>query len=136
MPVTQPQAERLTALAVDIRPHGARRWDPAGVMAAIAKVRHLALADVALAVIRAADDRDLDTPGAIGNTQTSCWRERATHRPTDRPAMTPHSTCGICGQHRTRCEANPHAEHDFEPLAVTRSLGRPRPGTEHQEQPA
>lgn len=133
MPVTQDQAQRLAALAVDARPHGARRWDAAGVMAAIAKVRHLALADVALAVIRAADDRDLETPGAIGNTQTSCWRERATNRHVDRPHLTPGNTCGICGQHRTKCEQNPYAEHDFEALAYTRSLGRPRPGTEHQE---
>lgn len=76
MPVTRHQAQLLAELAADLRPRGARRWDIPGIINAIEKVQTLALADVAATVVRAATDHTLDTPGAIGNTQTSAWRER------------------------------------------------------------
>jgi hypothetical protein len=111
-------ADRLVLLAVDLRPNGARRWDHAGIRAAIRKVQHLALADVALAVIRAADDRTLETPAPIGNPKAHCWRERATDRPQEHAPYDHGTACGICDQSRTRCEANPHSEHTYEPKPI------------------
>lgn len=68
--VTKDQAQMLTALAVACRPNGARRWDSAGVMAALEKVRDRNLASVILATIRAASDRDVETPGVIPTNGT------------------------------------------------------------------
>jgi len=80
MPVTKDEAHMLATLAVACRPHGAPRWDAPGVVAAVGKVAHLSLADVALATIRAADDSTTKTPGVIGNTRSECWRERKPNR--------------------------------------------------------
>lgn len=117
MPVTKPQAEMLTALAVAARPHGARRWDPAGVMAALLKVRHLDLATVGMAVLRAASDRTIDTPGAIGNLGSPCWVERPVER--WQPEKVERSNrCGVCNQRREVCERTPRwadDDHTFVP---------------------
>lgn len=119
------QAQMLASLACAARPHGAPRWDEAGVMAAIAQVRHLDLAEVNRAVMTAARNRALTTPGAIGNTSSEVWR--AASSPTrsttsssssssssgsERPD--PNGTCQICGKARYHCERNPHADHRFE----------------------
>jgi hypothetical protein len=81
MPLTDKDIRALVHLAVRCRPSGASRWDEAGIFAAIAKVRHMHLSDVALAVIRAADDDKAKTPGVIANTQAPNWAERNTSRP-------------------------------------------------------
>lgn len=65
-------------LAADARANGARRWDTPGTIAAIRKVQHLALPHVAMAVLRAAADRTLNTPAAIADLRSSAWRERLT----------------------------------------------------------
>jgi hypothetical protein len=96
--VTHDQAQLLATLARAIRPHGARRWDEAGIVAAIGRVKHLALADVAQAVIRAADDRSLETPGAIGNPSAPCWKERVADRPQPITPYDPAKFCDICGK--------------------------------------
>ena len=120
MPVTRAQAEQIAQLAAASRPHGARRWDIPGIVAAIGKVQHLALADVAMAALRGASDRSLDTPGAIANTGSSCWRERlsepgSTRRPFDRQR-----SCQICGFEREDCARrwakHPTDSHEFEPI--------------------
>lgn len=117
MPVTKPQAEMLATLATAARPHGAPRWDAPGVMAALAKVAHLELAEVMMAVGRAARDRDLDTPAAIGNPAAPCWIERPVERWMP-DKTTPEGRCGICGNRRDRCENGPRFaddDHRFEP---------------------
>ena len=112
MPLNDQDIRALSYLAARCRPPHAPRWDEAGIAAAIAKVKHLHLADVALSVIRAADDAKAETPGVIANTQAPNWQERGVravpHEPYDR-----HTFCGICGQTQSRCESNPHAEHTF-----------------------
>lgn len=117
MPVTKDQAEMLATLATAARPHGARRWDAPGVMAALSKVRGLELADVMMAAGRAARDRDLDTPAAIGNPSAPCWVERPVERYV--PVKTkPAERCGICARPRRVCESVPRFaddEHTFEP---------------------
>lgn len=118
MPVTRDQAQMLAALACAARPYGAAQWDPAGVVAAVSKVAGLELADVAMATMRAAADRDLKTPGAIGNTATSAWRERVTETPVHRTEHEP--SCGICGFTRSECRRRWEADHDFEPIGEVR----------------
>lgn len=117
MPVTKNQAEMLASLGAAARPTGARRWDAPGVMAAIGKVRHLELAEVLMAVGRAARDRDLETPAAIGNPGAPCWIERPVER-WEPDKTTPEHRCGICGNPRGRCETAPRFagdDHAFEP---------------------
>lgn len=117
MPVTKDQAEMLAALAVAARPHGARRWDAPGVVAAIGKVKHLELAEVIMAVGRAARDRDLTTPAAIGNPSAPCWIERPVERFVP-DKTTPEGRCGVCGKARAVCESAPRFaddDHRFEP---------------------
>jgi hypothetical protein len=121
MPVTQDQARTLAQLAVDCRPHGARRWDIQGVYAAIGKVKDRHLADVVLAVIRAADDRSADTPGVINAPGSLHWKERGTDRPTPTTGKYDAAThCGTCSQpeHICRRIAAGHDDgHEFVPAA-------------------
>lgn len=116
MPVTDDQAKQLAVMACAARPHGAPRWDPAGVYAAIRKVQNLALTDVMRAVANAADDRELVTPGAIGNPSAPCWRTRSPDHtrvyvpdtwddPTDR--------CAECSKPRSVCESIKSSGHTF-----------------------
>jgi hypothetical protein len=110
MPVTKDQAHALAALVVACRPYGAPRWDEAGVLAAIGKVRHLALPDVILAAVRAADDRSTKTPGVLANTTSPCWRERGTDRPQPIEAYRADAFCHACAKPQDRHSA---ADHPF-----------------------
>ncbi len=114
MPLTDQDIRALTFLAARCRPRGAPRWDDHGIAAAIAKVRHLHLSDVALSVIRAADDADAKTPGVIANTSAPNWRERASTRPVPREPYDRQTFCGTCSQPEDRCRAHPDPEHEFE----------------------
>lgn len=93
MPVPEVWVERLAALAIECRPHGAPQWDMPGTMTAVRKVQHLELAEVAAACARAGADRTLRTPAAIGDTTSSAWRERfAEHGPTKARICAVHGT--------------------------------------------
>lgn len=134
MPLSDQDIRALTYLAGRCRPPHAPRWDEAGIAAAIAKVRHLHLADVALATIRAADDASARNPGVIANTQSPNWRERGTSRPAPREPYDRTSFCGTCGQPESRCTANPHNDHDFE-TTEQRDARIARERTARQETP-
>ena len=117
MPVTKPQADMLATLAAAARPHGAPRWDVAGIVAAIGHVKHLHLADVMRAVANAADDRDAKTPGVIANLRSTCWQDRPM-RPAELEVIPPEQRCGICAKSRDKCEGGPRFaddDHAFEP---------------------
>ncbi|WP_231496213.1 hypothetical protein [Nocardioides sp. URHA0032] len=123
--MTKDQAEMLTALAIAARPHGARRWDAPGVMSALGKVAHLDLAEVIKAIGRAAGERDLETPAAIGNTAALCWTERRVER-FEPEKTTPETRCGICGKSRALCATAPRFggdDHSFEPDFKIRTGG-------------
>lgn len=121
MPVTREQAAQLASLAAAMRPHGARRWDEPGIVAAIAKVAHLALSDVAMAVTRAASDRTADNPGVISATTSIHWREKAAERahqtPPRRDEECPHhpgqrvANCGGCNADRLGGDQPPVRHH-------------------------
>lgn len=104
MPLSDQDIRALTYLAGRCRPTGAPRWDEAGIFAAIAKVRHMALDDVALSVIRAASDFNAKTPGVIANLRAPNWQERAgadarPYEPTAREDW-----CEYCGKPRELCQ--------------------------------
>lgn len=122
MPVTKDQAEQLAALACAARHVKAQRWETAGVVNAIGRVRHLALADVALAVFRAADDPAVNTPGVIANPRSACWHERATDRPEMwQPNTIPaHERCSTCSKRQPDCARVRFADddHEFTPASL------------------
>jgi hypothetical protein len=121
--ISDQQVRALAFLAADARPHGARRWDQAEIIAAVEKIRHLRLVDVGLALLRCADDRDANSPFAITNLKSPHWRERDTSwqapiEPFDRA-----ETCGTCGQRRHVCESKPHADPPFESAGLSARNG-------------
>lgn len=125
MPVSKDQAAQLADIAAACRPYGAPQWDRSGIVAAIGKVKHLSLADVALAVIRAADDRDAKTPAVITNSRSQHWRERKTDRPAEREPYDPTTYCGICGKSEADCRARESAmpediRHEFTSAITTK----------------
>lgn len=118
MTVTPDQARMLATLATNCRPNGARRWDTAGIMAALKQVSDRGLAEVIMATIRAASDRDCETPGVIP-TAGSHWREQvgaAGFTPTAVPVGT---RCTVCGK----------GEHPVTDHAFRRPQPKPTPET-------
>ena len=112
MTVTDQEIRALTFLAKACRPTGAARWDEAGTVAAIAKVRDRQLATVAMAVIRAAADRDVESPGVIP-TNGSHWAESAAVASYIPNVIPPAERCGICNKARAKCVSDPrHADDD------------------------
>lgn len=116
MTVTRDQAQMLATLASDCRPHGATPWDAAGIMAKVGEVKHLTLADVILAVIRAADDRDAKTPGVITAPASTYWRERGT-RPANREPYDAGGTCSTCSLPHDRCRQVWAGDHEYVSVA-------------------
>lgn len=114
MPVTRDQAHRLAEDTRDARreTRGAHQWDVPGIVAAIGKVQHLAFAEVMKACARAAADRTLQTPAAIGDTRSSAWRERiADAAPTEKWDG---PVCDICTRPQPDCERRaPISGHGF-----------------------
>src|SRR5689334_13707822 len=108
MPLNDQDIRALTYLAERCRPYGAPRWDSAGIFAAIAKVRQLNIADVALSVIRAADDEKAETPGVIANTDAPNWQERRTNRPQPLEPYNPNTFCEWSGRPMDRCAGADH----------------------------
>lgn len=106
MPVTRDQAAQLTTLARSLRPHGASRWDEAGIYKAIGAVKDFDAAEVAMVVICAASDRNLESPGAIGNTKSPLWQHRWRNPEPQsiRAPFEPAATCGECSKPRDVCD--------------------------------
>jgi hypothetical protein len=119
--LTDQQIRAIAFLAAAARPHGARRWNEAGIIAAIDKVRSRSLVEVTVAVMRAADDRGADTPGVIP-TAGPHWRS-STDDATEGvlpQRYDPNTTCGICGQPDWRCaQTAAYSDHAFEPVHAT-----------------
>jgi len=96
MSIDDQQIRALAFLAKSCRPTGARRWDEAGIVAAIAQVRSRSLPEVAMAVIRAASDRDCQTPGVIPSNG-SHWAESVSVRPAVVESAPVGTRCTVCG---------------------------------------
>lgn len=134
MPLTDQDIRALTYLAIQCRPPHAPRWDDAGTYAAIAKVRHLNLADVALATIRAAADPGAQTPGVIANPQAPNWTERSTVRTHLLEPYDAGSFCGTCNQPEHRCRAHVRPDHEFV-TATAAGIRAARDRQQRQEKP-
>jgi hypothetical protein len=104
--------DRLAMLAIDCRPHGAPQWDMPGTRAAIKRVQHLALADVAAACARGGADRTLRTPAALGDTTSSAWRERLTEPVPTKPRICPTHATQYHGATCPSCRADQLAGPD------------------------
>lgn len=124
--ITEQQARAIAFLARDMRPHGARRWDERGTYAAVMKVRDRKLSDVVLAVARAADDRDANTPNVLLTPRSPHWRERDTGWVPPSEPFDAVTTCGICGLTETRCKTNPNGGHEFVSHLDSKRARRPK----------
>lgn len=121
MPVTDQQARALAFIASAVRPHRASTWDEAGIVANIAKVRDRDLAAVALAVIRAASDREAKSPGVIP-TNGPHWSERLVEPKWEPNILSRDERCSVCSQREDRCRtlaATDPDPHEFVPASAT-----------------
>lgn len=117
MTVTRDQAQMLATLATACRPTGARRWDAAGVMAALEKLRERDLSEVVMATVRAARDRDVETPGVIP-TPGSHWREQLAPLPFVANVIDRAERCSVCSLSEPACRIRWASDHEFRSAAL------------------
>src|SRR4051812_45328291 len=88
----------LCGVVVKLRPHGAPRWQEAGVRASFAKVATLDAANVLMAAIRLSQARTAETPAQIALPAAHCWTEKPGEW-TAPPQPYDHGTaCAICDE--------------------------------------
>lgn len=124
MSVSEQQARAIAFLAAAARPHGARRWDEAGIYANIMKVADRSLATVTIAVMQAAEDRNAQSPGVIPTTGPH-WRAPE-HAPAEvrelRPRYDPRKVCNVCGLAPQFHETPPIDDHAFLSIEAARAV--------------
>lgn len=114
MTINEQQQRAVVYLAASCRPSGARRWNEAGIAAAVAKVAHRSLPDVILAVVRAAADRNAETPGVIPSAGPH-WEE-GSYQPVHEPVIVPsHLRCRVCDHPEAECRRLWTDDHDYDP---------------------
>ena len=101
MPLSQQQARYLAELVATIRPE----WQVAGLMASLAKCRNERPVNVALALLRMADDAGVRNPGALPNPDGPHWSERKGDPMPHQPARKEHECRAHPGEHADRCRA-------------------------------
>jgi hypothetical protein len=111
MPVTDQQARAIAFLACAVRPHGASKWDEAGVLANVLKVRDRSLSSVVIATMQAAEDRGAQSPGVLP-TAGPHWRnpESAPRPPLN--TWDPNAVCTTCSRPEAQCKSVRHADDD------------------------
>lgn len=118
MTVTRPQAQMLATLAAACRPNGARRWDQAGTMAAIERLYDRDLSEVIMATIRAARDRDVETPGVLP-TAGPHWREQLAPASFVPNVIDLAERCSVCSMSEASCRIRHKVDdHEFESAAM------------------
>lgn len=117
--ISKPQADNLVTLLCAARPHGARRWDPTTVYDALARVRHIGLAEVCIAAMRAAADEGA-TPAAIADLTSDYWRPLRADLPPTLPPTGSSELCGICSLVEHECRARA-GEHPYAPRRHARA---------------
>jgi hypothetical protein len=107
MTVSEQQARAIAFLAAAARPTGARRWDEAGIVANVLKVRDRALTTVVIATMQAAEDRNANSPGLIP-TAGPHWRTPESSPRVEVERVDPAERCDLCErpQHAT-------TDHEF-----------------------
>lgn len=111
MPVTEQQARAIAFLASSVRPHGAPRWDEAGIYANVLKVRDRSLGSVVIATIQAAEDRNAQSPGVLPSAGPH-WRNPETAPRTGPNTWEPDKVCTTCSRPEAACKAIRHADDD------------------------
>jgi hypothetical protein len=117
MTVTKDQAQMLTTLAVACRPTGARQWNPADVMAEIAKLHDRALPAVTLAVIRAASDKGAERPAVI-SSGGSHWGDTMLPTAFVPRTLAADARCSVCSHSEVVCRMRWAGDHEFESAAM------------------
>lgn len=102
MSIDDQQIRAIAFLAARCRPTGATPWDEPGIVANLRKVTHLNLAEVVIATVRAAANREAASPGVIAVTNGEHWREKVAERPRPHPPRRDEQ-CTVCGYHLDRC---------------------------------
>jgi hypothetical protein len=115
MPVTPDQERMIVWAAGQLRPHGARRWDAAGIAKFVAQRKHLAFHEVLLDVIACAIDPNAHSPAVIGKVD---WRSRLLNvagerLPEPEPAWDDGDRCAECSKPKHVCESIKHSGHEF-----------------------
>lgn len=77
--------------------HNASAWDEPGIMAALTRVQHLDIGNVAMAAMRCAADATIKTPAMIGDPASSVYRERLGPERARRHTS-PATACRTCGR--------------------------------------
>lgn len=114
-PMTREQAETLAAHVHGLRPD----WDPQGIMAQLAKVRHMPLDQIEAACQRATENHMRRTPVEIGDPSSLAWLTPVKVQSKRNPHRD--EACETCGKTRVDCErteARMPAElaHQFRPV--------------------
>jgi len=116
------QTLRALAFAASrARPHDANHWREPVVMEILRKLADRKLADVALALFRAADDRSADMPHVLLNGRSPHWRERDTTWTPPAKPFDRQRTCGTCGYEHAECQRRWASDHRFEPIPISSS---------------
>lgn len=95
--LTADEINTLANILAKLRPHGARRWDPTGIRAALTKAAELDATNVLMAALRLSQDRTAHTPAQIAITTAECWRERLVD-----PVAAPPVLQRYCDTHNVR----------------------------------
>lgn len=122
MTVNETQQRAIAFLARSCRPQGSRPWDEVGILSNLAKVADRPLGDVVLAVIRAASDPNVNTPGVIP-TAGPHWAEGSYKPPVpvaDRVAR--QDLCSVC--------LRPLADHPTTDHQPRRNVRSPEPAVD------
>lgn len=107
MTVNDQQARAIAFLAAAARPIGARRWDEAGIVANVLKVRDRALSTVVIATMQAAEDRNAVSPGVIP-TAGPHWRTPESSPRVEVDRVDPADLCHACEK-----KQHPTTDHEF-----------------------
>ena len=117
--LTPTEIATLCGILAKLRPHGAPRWQEAGIRAALVKVQGLDAANALMAAIRLSQDRDAATPAQIGLPASQCWAEKPGEWRAPTEPYDVGKVCGICDQPERRCKATEHISgHTYIPKPV------------------
>lgn len=103
----------LSGILAKLRPHGAPRWQAAGVRASLAKVAHLNAADALMAAIRLSQDRSADTPAQMGIPASECWREKVAEKNARPEPYDKGGSCSTCSLPHEKCRRVWGDDHQF-----------------------
>ena len=102
MSIDEQQMRAIAFLAARCRPTGSKPWDEAGIVANLRKVAHLDAAEVVIATIRAAANRQAESPGVIPHLGGEHWREKVTEKGRAVPPKRDEQ-CRRCGSFKGNC---------------------------------